>query len=46
MPATYAHRPKAGLVRIVCSGAFTNQEMLDCMEQLYRDPARPTPNAG
>jgi hypothetical protein len=40
MPATYTIDPDAGLVRIVCSGVFTNQEMIDCMERLYRDPAR------
>ena len=40
MPANYSIDPAAGLVRISCSGVFTNQEMIDCMEQLYRDPAR------
>jgi hypothetical protein len=40
MPATYTIDQEAGLVRIVCSGVFTNQEMIDCMERLYRDPAR------
>jgi hypothetical protein len=40
MPATYTIDQAAGVVRIVCSGVFTNQEMIDCMEQLYRDPAR------
>jgi hypothetical protein len=40
MPATYTIDQESGLVRIVCSGVFTNQEMIDCMERLYRDPAR------
>jgi hypothetical protein len=40
MPATYTIDQEAGLVRIVCSGVFTNQEMIDCMEQRYRDPTR------
>jgi hypothetical protein len=40
MPATYTIDETAGMVRISCSGVFTNQEMIDCMEQLYRDPAR------
>ena len=40
MPATYTIDQTAGLVRITCSGVFTNQEMIDCMERLYRDPAR------
>lgn len=40
MPANYAIDQENDLVRIVCSGVFTNQEMIDCMEKLYRDPAR------
>jgi hypothetical protein len=40
MPATYTIDQETGLVRVFCSGVFTNQEMIDCMEQLYRDPAR------
>jgi hypothetical protein len=40
MPATYTIDQESSLVRIVCSGVFTNQEMIDCMERLYRDPAR------
>jgi hypothetical protein len=40
MPATYTIDQEVGIVRIVCSGVFTNQEMIDCMEPLYRDPAR------
>ena len=40
MPATYSIDHSSGVVRISCSGVFTNQEMIDCMERLYRDPAR------
>jgi hypothetical protein len=40
MLATSTIDQEPGLVRIVCSGGFTNQEMIDCMERLYRDPAR------
>jgi hypothetical protein len=40
MPASYTIDPVAGVVRVTCAGVFTNQEMIDCMERLYRDPAR------
>jgi hypothetical protein len=40
MPATYTIDQAAGIVRITCSGVFTNEEMLDCLEHLYSDPSR------
>ena len=40
MPATYTIDKAAGVVRVECSGVFTNQEMLDCIEHVYRDPSR------
>ena len=40
MPVTYTIGQAAGLVRLECSGVFTNQEMLDSLERLHSDPAR------
>ena len=40
MPATYTIDENAGVVRVRCSGVFTNAELLDCIEHLYGDPAR------
>ena len=40
MPATYTIDEAAGVVRIRCSGVFTNEELLDCLEHLYSDPGR------
>ncbi|CAN5773549.1 hypothetical protein BH24GEM1_BH24GEM1_24700 [soil metagenome] len=40
MPVTYTIDQAAGLVRMECSGVFTNQEMLDSLERLHSDPAR------
>jgi hypothetical protein len=40
MPATYNIDQAAGLVRVECSGEFTNQDMLDCIEHVFSDPAR------
>ena len=40
MPATYTIDQTAGVVRVECTGMLTNPEMLDCIEQVYSDPAR------
>ena len=40
MPASYTIDEAAGVVRVECSGVFTSQEMLDCIERVFSDPAR------
>ena len=40
MPAHYTVDLAAGVVRVQCSGVLTNEEMLACIEQVFRDPAR------
>ena len=40
MPATYTIDQDAGVVRVVCSGVFTTSDVLDCIEQVFGDPAR------
>jgi hypothetical protein len=40
MPATYTIDQDAGVVRVECSGVFTNQDMLECIEHVFSDPAR------
>jgi hypothetical protein len=38
MPATYTIDPEAGLVRIACSGVFTNQEMITVWSSCTGNP--------
>jgi hypothetical protein len=40
MPCNYTIDQAARVVRVACSGTFTNQEMLDCIEHVYSNPAR------
>ena len=40
MPASYTVDQAAGVVRVECSGELTNQDMLDCIEHVFSDPAR------
>jgi hypothetical protein len=40
LPATYTIDERSDVVRVECFGAFTNQDMLDCLARLYNDPAR------
>ena len=40
MPATYTIDEESALVRVECFGLLTNQDLLDCLARLYRDPAR------
>jgi hypothetical protein len=40
LPATYTIDAASDLVRVECSGVFTNQDLLDCVARLYNDPAR------
>ena len=40
MPATYTIDEESAVVRVECFGLLTNQDLLDCLARLYRDPAR------
>ena len=40
MPVTYTVDAGTGVVRVTCFGALRTEEMLDCIEQVYSDPAR------
>jgi len=40
MPVTYTIDEAAGVVCVECADVFTNEEMLDCIERVYSDPAR------
>ena len=40
MPATYTIDEASAVVTVECFGVLTNQDMLDCLARLYRDPAR------
>ena len=41
MPMTYTIDQEAGMVRLRCWGILTNEEMLDCVERMHGDSARP-----
>lgn len=41
MPMSYTIDQEAGVVRLRCWGILTNEEMLDCVQRMHCDPARP-----